>query len=67
MLVHVWIPKADQLWKYNLAATEGISSFSGIMNMPCISKAAYYKQVEKIIEAQEDETQQEIKNAGQRL
>lgn len=46
---------------------EGLSSFCGIMNMPCMAKAAYYKQVEKILEAQEDEAQQELRNAGQRL
>ena len=31
---------------------EGLSSFCSIMNMPCISKTAYYKQLEIIIKGQ---------------
>ena len=46
---------------------EGLDSLCAIMNMPCLSRGAYYKQVERILEAQEDEARQEVKNAGQRL
>lgn len=35
--------------------------------MPCLSKAVYYKQVEKILETQEDKAPQKHRNAGQRL
>ena len=37
------------------------------MNMPCLTKAAYYKQVENILEALENEANEEIRNAGERL
>ena len=46
---------------------EGLSAFCSIMNMPCISKPAYSKQVENILEAQEEEVCAEITRAGQRL
>ena len=46
---------------------EGLASFCSIMNMPCISKVAYYKQLEVIMEAQEDEAQEEMNRAGQKL
>ncbi|CAH3150898.1 unnamed protein product [Pocillopora meandrina] len=32
---------------------DGLSSFCAIMNMPCLSRAAYYKQVDVILEALE--------------
>lgn len=34
---------------------EGLAAFCSIMNMPCLSKPAYYKQVDNILEALEDE------------
>ena len=34
---------------------EGLAAFCSIMNMPCLTKAAYYKQVENILEALENE------------
>jgi len=37
------------------------------MNMPCLSRAAYYKQVDVILEALEDEAKEELVSAGQRL
>lgn len=46
---------------------EGLSSFCAIMNMPCLSRAAYYKQVDTILEALECEATEELKSAGQRL
>ncbi|PFX11246.1 hypothetical protein AWC38_SpisGene25147 [Stylophora pistillata] len=46
---------------------EGLSSFCAIMNMPCLSRAAYYKQVDVILEALESEAKEELKGAGQRL
>ena len=46
---------------------EGLSAFCSIMNMPCISKTAYYKQLEIILEAQEYEAQAEMIEAGQKL
>ena len=36
------------------------------MNMPCISRAAYYKQVDIILEALQCEATEELKSAGQR-
>ena len=44
---------------------ESLSSFCGIMNMPCISKQAYYNQVNIILEAQEAEA--ELLKAGEKL
>ena len=46
---------------------EGLSAFCSIMNMPCLTKAAYYKQVENILEALENEANEEMRNAGERL
>ena len=46
---------------------EGLASFCGIMNMPCLSTRAYYKQVDNILEALEDETREELVSGGQRL
>lgn len=46
---------------------ESLSSFCGIMNMPCMSKQAYYKQVDIILEAQESGDQAELLKAGQKL
>ena len=37
------------------------------MNMPCLSKSAYYKQVDNILEALESEAKEDMKNAGERL
>ena len=41
---------------------ESLSSFCGIMNMPCISKQAYYNQVNIILEAEA-----ELLKAGEKL
>ena len=46
---------------------EGLAAFCSIMNMPCISKTAYYKQVENILEALEVEAKEEMRKAGERL
>ena len=46
---------------------EGLSSFCAIMNMHCLSRAAYYKQVDVILEALESEVKEVLKGAGQRL
>jgi len=46
---------------------EGLASFRSIMNMPCLSKPAYYQHVETILDALELEAQEEMKAAGQRL
>ena len=46
---------------------EGLAAFCSIMNMPCLTKAAYYKQVENILEALENEANEEMRNAGERL
>lgn len=46
---------------------EGLSSFCSIMNMPCLSKNAYYKQVDTILDVLEGETKEELVRAGQRL
>ena len=35
--------------------------------MPCLSTCAYYKQVDNILEALEDEAREELVSAGQRL
>ena len=63
----------DVNWRavYNSIETgsgyEGLSSFCAIMNMPCLSRAAYYKQVDVILEALECEATEELESAGQRL
>ena len=46
---------------------EGLASFCGVMNMPCLSTRAYYKQVDNILEALEDEAREELVSGGQRL
>ena len=46
---------------------EGLATFFGIMNMPCLSKPAYYKQLDKILEALEDEAKEDMRKAGERL
>ena len=46
---------------------EGLASFCSIMNMPCITKTAYYQHVETILEALELEAKDDMKQAGQRL
>ncbi|XP_022788302.1 uncharacterized protein LOC111328191 [Stylophora pistillata] len=46
---------------------EGLATFCGIMNMPCLSKPAYYKQVDNIVEAVEDEAKDDTRKAGERL
>ena len=43
---------------------ESLSSFCGIMNMPCISKQAYYNQVNIILEA---EAEAELLKAREKL
>ena len=44
---------------------ESLSSFCGIMNMPCISMQAYCNQVNIILEAQDAEA--ELLKAGEKL
>ena len=34
---------------------EGLATFCSIMNIPCLTKTAYYKQVDNVLEALEDE------------
>ena len=46
---------------------EGLAAFCSIMNMPCLTKAAYHKQVENILEALENEANEEMRNAAERL
>ena len=46
---------------------ESLSTFCGIMNMPCISKKAYQEQVDVILEAQQSEAQAELTKAGKKL
>lgn len=46
---------------------EGLASFCSIMNMPCLSKPAYYKQLDNILVALEEEAKEEMKKAGQEL
>ncbi|CAB4038257.1 Hypothetical predicted protein, partial [Paramuricea clavata] len=46
---------------------EALSSFCSVMNMPCMSKQAYYKQVDVILEAQESEALAELLKAGEKL
>lgn len=46
---------------------EGRSSFCSFMNMPCLSKSAYYKQVETILDVLESITKKELISAGQKL
>ena len=46
---------------------EGLVSFCSIMNMPCLSQPAYYKQVDTILEALEAEAKDEMRLAGERV
>ena len=46
---------------------EGLVSFCSIMNMPCLSQPAYYKQVDTILEALEAEAEDEMRLAGERV
>ncbi|KAK3741429.1 hypothetical protein QZH41_003985 [Actinostola sp. cb2023] len=46
---------------------EGLSSFCSIMNMPSLSKSAYYKQVDNVLGALEVEAKEDMKRAGARL
>ena len=46
---------------------ESLFSFCSIMNMPCMSKQAYYNQVDIILEAQEAEAEAELLKAGEKL
>lgn len=46
---------------------ESLASFCSIMNMPCLTKTAYYQHVETILNALELEAQEEMKAAGQRV
>ena len=46
---------------------KGLATFCGIMNMPCLSKPAYKKQVDNILEALEDEAKEEMRKAGARF
>ena len=46
---------------------EGLASLCSVFNMPCISKPAYYKQLETIMGTLEEEARKEMKEAGQRL
>lgn len=46
---------------------EGMATFCSMMNMPCLSKAAYHKQVENIQVALEEEAKEEMKQAGEEL
>lgn len=46
---------------------EGLVSFCSIMNMPCLSLPAYYKQVDTILEALEAEAKEEMRQAAIRV
>ena len=46
---------------------EGLTAFCSIMNIPCITKTAYYKQVDNILEALEVEAKEEMRKARERL
>ena len=46
---------------------EGLASFCGIMNMPCMSKTAYYQHLETIVTALEREAKEEMKEAAKNL
>ena len=43
---------------------EGLASFCSVMNMPCLSKPAYYQHVDTILNALELEAQEDMKAAG---
>ena len=44
---------------------EGLASFCSIMNMPCMTKTAYYKQLDNVFDAVEAEAEEKMKRAGQ--
>ena len=46
---------------------EGLVTFCSIMNMPCLSEPAYYKQVDTIVQALKTEAENEMRAAGQRV
>jgi len=46
---------------------EGLASFCSIINMPCLSKTAYYQHVETILDALEFEALEDMRAAGPRL
>lgn len=46
---------------------EGLVTFCSIMSMPSLSEPAYYKQVDTVLEALEDEAENNIRVAGQRV
>ena len=46
---------------------EGLATFCSIMNMPCLTKTAYYKQVGNALEALEDEAKEEMRKSAERL
>ena len=46
---------------------EGLATFCSIMNMPCLTKTAYYKQVDNVLEALEDEAKEEMRKSAERL
>lgn len=46
---------------------EGLASFCSIINMPCLSKTAYYQHVETILDALKFEALEDMRAAGQRL
>ena len=46
---------------------EGLATFCGIMNMLSLSKPAYIKPVDNILEAVEDEARADMRRAGERL
>ena len=43
---------------------ECLAAFCVVMNIPCLTRSAYYKQVDKILDAFEDEALEEMKKAG---
>ena len=46
---------------------KALATFCSIMNMPCLTKTAYYKQVDNILEALEDEAKEEMRKSAERL
>ena len=44
---------------------EGLATFCSIMNTPCLTKTAYYKKVDNILNALEDEAKEEMRKAGE--
>jgi len=46
---------------------EGLETFCSVMNMPCLSLPAYYKQADTILEALEAEAKDKMKQAGIRI